>query len=119
MNKVKAVKSGQSTDDLFQPTWRYWKQVQFLLPCMNPRKSRDSLIMTSNESPASTSEITITTDNNQDIKLTSRSNARSKQTNVKEELMKQCLTALKGSDPQQTAEPKTAEDTFGTLLLQR
>ena len=40
---MQAVKSGQSTDELFKPTRIFWRPLQFLLPVLNPRSSRDTL----------------------------------------------------------------------------
>ena len=43
IKKENAVKSGQSTDDLYMPTWIFWSALQFLVPSMNARQRRDSM----------------------------------------------------------------------------
>ena len=42
LGKVKERKSGQSTSDLYKPTWIHWERLQFLCPVMNPGKSKDN-----------------------------------------------------------------------------
>ena len=37
------VKSGQSTDELFTPTWIFWDSLQFLVPVMHARQRRDTM----------------------------------------------------------------------------
>ena len=41
--KVKKIKSGQATDELYKPNWTYWQHLQFLQPAMQPVRSRDNL----------------------------------------------------------------------------
>ena len=43
ISKCTKTKSGQSTDELYKPTWTYWHKLQFLRPVMQPGKSRDNL----------------------------------------------------------------------------
>lgn len=37
------TKSGQGTDELFTPSWIFFKHLQFLVPVMEARQSRDTL----------------------------------------------------------------------------
>lgn len=119
INKIKNVKSGQSTDELFQPTWRYWKQLQFLVPCMNPRKSRDTLAAQSPDKPS----LVIASDNEdtspQAVKP--RKPPQTKLNNhllVKEELMKECINVLKENKPP-NAPPPIAEEIFGNFVAEK
>lgn len=43
IKKVNTVKSGQSTDELYTPTWVFWSALQFLVPVMNAKPSKDTL----------------------------------------------------------------------------
>ena len=41
--KKKQWKSGQGTDEHFKPKWMFLEQLQFLVPTMKARQSRDTL----------------------------------------------------------------------------
>ena len=43
IKKNTAVKSGQGTDELFTPTWIFWDSLQFLVPVMHARQSKDTM----------------------------------------------------------------------------
>ena len=40
--KMNKTKSGQSTSELYRPSWVFWERLQFLCPMMQPGKSRDN-----------------------------------------------------------------------------
>ena len=61
--KCNKTKSGQSSDELYKPTWIYWQKLQFLRPVMQPGKSRDNLISSDSfQDSQSPSELASTTD---------------------------------------------------------
>ena len=61
--KCNKTKSGQSSDELYEPTWIYWQKLQFLRPVMQPGKSRDNLISPDTfQDSQSPSELASTTD---------------------------------------------------------
>ena len=43
IKKKTSVKSGQSTNELFTPTWIFWDSLQFLVPVMHARQSKDTM----------------------------------------------------------------------------
>ena len=43
LKKKTQWKSGQGTDEHFKPKWMFWEQLQFLVPTMKARQSRDTL----------------------------------------------------------------------------
>ena len=80
INKTRSTKSGQSLDEVYKPTWRYWKELQFLVPCMNPQKSRDTL--------RQTTEVEVNEDGgNFEAAVESKPKKKESHTVVKEELM--------------------------------
>ena len=59
MAKVSRTKSGQSTNELYKPSWIFWETLQFLRPVMQPGKSKDNLQSHPDEDPFSESENTV------------------------------------------------------------
>ena len=57
INKSTKTKSGQSTDELYKPTWMYWEKLQFLRPVMQPGKSRDNLQDSFRDTPSPAEDI--------------------------------------------------------------
>lgn len=106
VNKVKNVKSGQSTDDLLKPTWRYCSSS----PCMNAKRSRDTLALSSDNEDTS-----VTVPSASKPKRQTKTKANNHLL-VKEELMKECITALKVNEP---PPPKIAEELFGNFVAEK
>lgn len=85
MKKLNNVKSGQSADDLFSPTWKFWEKLQFLLPMIAARPSRDTLKpVQQDKTTTSTSET--------GHGLSSKK--RQKLETTKEELMRECIKVM-------------------------
>ena len=121
------MKSGQSTDELFKPTWIFWKPLQFLLPVLNPRSSRDTL---PDESPEKSSindiadEEASSTSISPGVKLRKTKSgkcdrkAQSAITEVKNELMMECLKVIKTPESSATAGP-SAEASFASYITEK
>lgn len=43
ISKISKTKLGQGTSELYKPCWIYYDRLQFLLPVMQPGRSRDNL----------------------------------------------------------------------------
>ena len=121
------MKSGQSTDELFKPTWIFWKPLQFLLPVLNPRSSRDTL---PDEGPEKSSindiadEEASSTSISPGVKLRKTKSgkcdrkAQSAITEVKNELMMECLKVMKTPESSATAGPST-EASFASYITEK
>lgn len=129
VKKTKALKSGQSTDDLFKPTWLFWKQLQFLVPVMNARHSRDSLptlpdensvnsptkveIPDDEDTPPTSAPTSVVTQKAKPVKQ-----GRKDQSPVKEELMMECLRIMKTPESSVSGDFK-AESSFGVYITEK
>lgn len=114
VKKKQAVKSGQSTDELFQPTWMFWKQLQFLLPVMNAWQSRDTIADESSDKPV-TADIADgeapTLPPKRKTKSEKSGNLVAKE--VKQDLMMECLTVMKAPE----VAPQVLNHALGPWLL--
>lgn len=121
------MKSGQSTDELFKPTWIFWKPLQFLLPVLNPRSSRDTL---PDKSPEKSSTNDIADEEASSISISPAVKlrkaktgkcdwkAQSAITEVKNELMVECLKVMKSPESSATAGP-SAEASFASYITEK
>ena len=121
------MKSGKSTDELFKPTWIFWKPLQFLLPVLNPRASRDTL---PDKRPEKSSTNDIVDEEGSSISISPAvklrktksgkcdKKAQSAITEVKNELMVECLKVMKTPETSATAGP-SAEASFARCITEK
>ncbi|KAK3728256.1 hypothetical protein QZH41_006730 [Actinostola sp. cb2023] len=140
IKKQNTYKSGQGADDVYNPTWIFWKSLQFLIPVMNARQSRDTIIAVTIEDDESTGEDMSTSINidepesvDPDLDATPSSTVtparkyKAKQkvqlhakSDSKDELMKECLRLMKAPNtPPVPVTPNDAESSFGAFVAQK
>lgn len=121
------MKSGQSTDELFKPTWIFWKPLQFLLPVLNPRSSRDIL---PHESPKNSNTKDAADEEASSVPISPAVKQRKTKsgkcdrkaqtpiTEVKNELLMECLKVMKTPEFSVTAGP-SAEASFASYITEK
>ncbi|KAK3746093.1 hypothetical protein QZH41_004618 [Actinostola sp. cb2023] len=140
IKKQNTYKSGQGADDVYNPTWIFWKSLQFLIPVMNARQSRDTIIAVTIEDDESTGEDMSTSINidepesvDPDLDATPSSTVtparkyKAKQkvqlhakSDSTDELMKECLRLMKAPNtPPVPVTPNDAESSFGAFVAQK
>ena len=101
--KMTKTKSGQSTSEVYRPSWVFWERLQFLCPLMQPGKSRDNCQSQSSQGTFSDSENSTTpktsgVDNDdRDIGISKRTKpvGRKSKDDKKQELFDTCISILK------------------------
>lgn len=112
---------------MFKPTWIYWKALQFLLPVLNPRSSRDTL-------PTCDDKVTDVTpgpsnvleEESSGMSSTSAPSAKKRKssgkhnaaTNTKDELMVECLKVMR-STPEPAQPDPSVESTFAAYITEK
>ena len=129
--KCNKTKSGQSTDELYWPTWIYWERLQFLRPVMQPGKSRNNLSASDsaieNQCPDEASNTDVdssfeTSDEQSQAKsqkshLTPRQSKKAFELE-KQELLTTCINVLKEPVKEQT-ESKPAVGHFAMYINEK
>lgn len=106
MKKKNHTKSGQGTDELFTPSWIFFKQLQFLVPVMEARQSKDTCSFKKTDADNEVKD---------DTPLKNRPSNKFKDLEkTKHNLMQECLNVMQ-TTPNTCAE----EDTFGRFIAHK
>lgn len=94
LKKKNQWKSGQGTDEHFTPKWMFWEQMQFLVPTMEARQSRDTLKVDKDGNQDNFAEPVCTSG--------SAINRKRQMEKTREELYKECIKVMKGPPEKET-----------------
>ncbi|KAL9966434.1 hypothetical protein ACROYT_G024507 [Oculina patagonica] len=93
IKKVNTVKSGQSTDELYTPTWAFWNALQFLVPVMNAKPSKDTLKSSVETVPSDSNDL-----QEPSAKLPTKRKLQRGISDQQQLLMNECIRVLKQPD---------------------
>lgn len=95
LKKKTQWKTGQGTDEHFKPKWMFWEQLQFLVPTMEARQSRDTLMVDKESNHDNFTEPVCTSGS-------SAINRKRQMEKTREELYKECIKVIKGPPDKET-----------------
>lgn len=107
LKKKSHTKSGKGTDELFTPSWIFFKHLQFPVPVMEARQSRDTLKKTEadNEVKDGTPQKSRQSNKFKDLEKT------------KHTLMHECINVMQA--PSNISSLPSEENTFGRFVAQK
>ena len=121
IRKKTSVKSGQSTDELFTPTWIFWDSLQFLVPVVHAWQSRDTIKkdeiddlvgeVESNDNAKGQEPVSTPTSKSQTKK------SKSQMESTKQELWKECIRVLK--KPEEPIPSRDVSQRFGSYVAEK